>query len=74
MWDMNQANFCVRYRGLAKSTAGLTMLFEMGKPWMARTVTVQGGPKHPMEWLCAKSGQEPAHRAENSLESIPNWP
>lgn len=49
MWGMNQAKFCVRYRGLAKSTAWLTMLFEMGKLWMARSVTVQGGPKRPME-------------------------
>jgi len=49
MWDMNQTNFCVRYRGLAKSTAWLTMLFGMGKLWMARSVTVQGGLKHSME-------------------------
>ena len=38
----------VRYRGLAKNTARLNMLFAMSNLWMARKVILQAGPRPSM--------------------------
>lgn len=38
----------VRYRGLAKNTAWLNILFAMSNLWMARTVILQAGPRPSM--------------------------
>jgi IS5 family transposase len=38
----------VRYRGLAKNTARLNMLFAMSNLWMARNVILQAGPRPSM--------------------------
>jgi IS5 family transposase len=60
----------VRYRGLAKNTARLTMLFAMSNLWMVRKVISQAAMRPSMGSVHPQSGPEPAQRGKRLRMSL----